>query len=137
MANTARSTDLRNALPSAVTASKRGRQCAGRPHKWPPPANLFRRRLQPITIGFWLGGVALGTAGCVLGACMPYSHPVAVTISIFWWGIYLGCFGASVGALLGLCAEQSPAPPFQRSDGVSSPLSGADSAALAADCRDT
>jgi hypothetical protein len=41
---------------------------------------------------------------------MPYRHPVAVTISVLWWGIYLGCFGASLGALLGLWAEQTSAP---------------------------
>jgi hypothetical protein len=53
-------------------------------------------------VGFWLGGFVLGTAGAIVGACMPYRHPVAVTISILWWGIYFGCFGAYIGALLGL-----------------------------------
>jgi hypothetical protein len=32
---------------------------------------------------------------------VPYAHPVAVASSAFWWGLYFGCFGASVGALLG------------------------------------
>ena len=32
---------------------------------------------------------------------MPYRHPVGVTISILWWGIYLGCLGASIGAGIG------------------------------------
>jgi hypothetical protein len=137
MANTVRSTDLRDAPPSPIPARTGDRQWAIRPHKSQPAANPFRRRLGRITIGFWLGGIVLGTGGCILGVCMPYSHPVAVTISVLWWGIYLGCFGASVGALLGLWAEQAPAPPFQGSDGASNPLSGADSAALAADCRDT
>ena len=61
------------------------------------------------TVGFWLGGGLLGTGGLILGACMPYQHPVGVVISALWWGIYLGCFGASVGALVGLCTERAPA----------------------------
>jgi hypothetical protein len=40
---------------------------------------------------------------------MPYQHPVAVAISVLWWGIYLGCFGASVGALIGLFTERAAA----------------------------
>jgi len=63
--------------------------------------NAFRRRFDRITIGMFLGGLALGTAGCILGASMPYCHPVGVTISILWWGIYLGCLGASIGAGIG------------------------------------
>jgi len=65
------------------------------------------------TLGFWLGGFVLGTAGGILGGCLPYHHPVAVTISVLWWGIYFGCFGASIGALLGLWAEPVPAPPHR------------------------
>jgi hypothetical protein len=68
-------------------------------------------------IGFWLGGALLGVGGCILGICMPYRHPVAVTISALWWGIYLGCSGAILGALLGMWAEQMPAPPAP-SDGT-------------------
>jgi hypothetical protein len=68
---------------------------------------------------------------------MPYRHPVAVTISVLWWGIYFGCFGASIGALLGLWAEQTPAPPSQRSDGAGKPPSGTDSATRAAGYRRT
>jgi hypothetical protein len=55
-----------------------------------------------VSLGFWLGGISLGAAGCILGACMPYQRPVAVAMSVVWWGVYLGCFGASLGALLGL-----------------------------------
>jgi hypothetical protein len=66
------------------------------------PVSLALRRLNPVAVGFWLGGFVLGTAGAIVGACMPYRHPVAVTISILWWGIYFGCFGAYIGALLGL-----------------------------------
>jgi hypothetical protein len=40
---------------------------------------------------------------------MPYHHPVAVAISVLWWGVYLGCFGASVGALIGLFTERAAA----------------------------
>jgi hypothetical protein len=62
-------------------------------------------------VGFWLGGALLGIGGCILGGFMPYSHPVAVTISVLWWGIYLGCLGASIGALLGSWAEPHYASP--------------------------
>jgi hypothetical protein len=88
------------------------------------------RRFKSATIGFWLGGLALGTGGCILGACMPYSHPVAVTISVLFWGIYLGCFGASVGALLGWCADRTAAPPSQGLDGAGMRPRGTDNVAL-------
>jgi hypothetical protein len=82
-----------------------------------PPVAHCRpgRRFKPATIGFCLGGLALGAGGCILGALMPYSHPVAVTISVLFWGTYLGCLGASVGALLGWCADRAPSPPSQES----------------------
>jgi hypothetical protein len=63
----------------------------------------------PLTIGFGLGGGLLGTAGCILGVYMPYHHPVAVVISALWWGIYLGCLGASVGALIVRLTERAQA----------------------------
>jgi hypothetical protein len=64
------------------------------------------------TLGFWLGGIVLGTAGCIIGALAPYEHPVAVTLSMLWWGVYVGAFGGSVGALIGVLAENiSAAPP--------------------------
>jgi hypothetical protein len=90
-------------------------------------------RFKPATIGFWLGGLVLGTGGCILGACMPYSHSVAVTISVFWWGIYLGCFGASVGALLGWCADRTPALPSQEPDGTATRTRATDNLALVRD----
>jgi hypothetical protein len=74
---------------------------------WKSPARSPRRARS--TIGFWVGGVLLGTGGCILGMCMPYHHPVAVVLSALWWGIYLGCFGASVGALIALFTERAPA----------------------------
>jgi len=64
--------------------------------------------LSPLTIGFWLGGSLLGTAGCILGVCMPYHHPAAVVISVIWWGAYLGCLGASVGALIFWLTGRAP-----------------------------
>jgi hypothetical protein len=65
------------------------------------------------TVGFWLGAAVLGTAGCCVGFAMPYRHPVAVTASVLWWGLLLGCLGVSVCAVAGLWAEPtrpSPAP---------------------------
>ena len=87
-------------------------------HRAEKPRGLFDR-----TIGFWLGGALLGIGGCILGGLMPYSHPVAVTISVLWWGIYLGCLGASIGALLGCWAERPHTSPSQvpRTKGRHSP----------------
>src|SRR5262245_5321856 len=80
-----------------------------------PRARLTRRLRFDRSIGFLLGGFILGTTGAIIGACLPYSHPVGVMISALWWGIYSGCFGASLGALLGLWAEQTLTPPSQES----------------------
>ena len=93
--------------------------------KWQPAAKPSRR-LSRVTIGFWLGTVALGTAGCILGACMPYRHPVAVTISVLWWGAYFGCFGASVGAGIGALpgwrTGRAATLPSPGSDGAACPF---------------
>jgi hypothetical protein len=67
-----------------------------------------RRRFDRVAISFWLGGVGLGAAGCILGACMPYRYPVATVLSVLWWGIYFGCLGASLGALGALCLRRPP-----------------------------
>jgi len=83
--------------------------------EWKSPARS--PRLDRLTIGFWLGGGVLGMGGCILGVCMPYHHPVAVMISALWWGIYLGCLGASVGALIALFTERAPAPATGGVDG--------------------
>jgi len=112
MSNPPRLTELRNPSPSSPTATKKAWQGSVR------SPNVRLRRRFDRTIGFWLGGALLGVGGCILGSCMPYRHPVAVTISVLWWGIYLGCFGASIGALLGLWAEQVSAPPSPPSDGA-------------------
>src|SRR5262245_49951097 len=66
-------------------------------------ASLSRwRRFNRATIGFWLAGATSGIAGSIFGACMHYHHPAAIVISMIWWGIYLGCLGASIGALFGM-----------------------------------
>jgi hypothetical protein len=67
-----------------------------------------RRGFGRVTIGIFLGGLLLGTAGCILGAVMPHRHPVGMTISVLWWGLYFGCFGASVGALVGILTDRAP-----------------------------
>ena len=77
------------------------------------------RRFDRVSVGFWLGGATLGTGGCILGGCMPYHHPVAMAISVIWWGIYLGCFGASIGALFGLFTHRAPSS--RRIDAVDRP----------------
>jgi hypothetical protein len=74
------------------------------------------RRLAWPTIGFWLGGVLLGTVGCILGICMSSHHPVGVVLSALWWGIYLGCLGASIGGLVGLVTNRNPALPTWEPD---------------------
>jgi hypothetical protein len=74
----------------------------------------IRRLRLDRALGFWLGGAILGTAGCFVGASMPYRHLVAVTANVLWWGLFLGCLGASLGALLGLWAEQAGPPRHRR-----------------------
>jgi hypothetical protein len=61
---------------------------------------------------------------------VPYRHPVAVTANVLWWGIFLGCLGGSLGALLGLWAERTPAPPSRGPGGAGTPPGGADSPAF-------
>ena len=103
-------TDVRSALDAPITPEN---------EKLPqvPGENGRPREFHPSKWGFCLGGVVLGAAGCILGACMHYQHPVAVSISVLWWGIYLGCLGASIGALFGLCRDRTVALPFQSKDG--------------------
>ena len=67
------------------------------------------RRFDRASIGFWLGGATFATVGCIVGYCMPYHRPVAIAISMIWWGIYIGCLGASLGALIGLFTRFAPA----------------------------
>jgi hypothetical protein len=107
MNTTLRFTDDSNPGPVPGTAE------AGnpRPHVGRTAPQAVRRRFRPVTIGFWLGGLALAMAGCNLGACLPYRHSVGVMASALWWGLYLGCTGASLGALIGLWWDHVPASP--------------------------
>jgi hypothetical protein len=41
-----------------------------------------RRRCSRIALGFWLGGILIGTAGSILGASLSYHHPVAGVVSV-------------------------------------------------------
>jgi hypothetical protein len=100
-------TNPRNLSPAHVATRNESCQSIVRPYQWRPTARPRRRFNRGV--GFWLGGVLLGAGGCILGGCMPYHHPVGVALSILWWGTYFGCFGASIGALVGLWAEQHPA----------------------------
>jgi hypothetical protein len=82
------------------------------------------------TMAFWLVGTGMGMGGCVLGALMPYHHPVAVAMSVLWWGIYFACLGAGVGALVGSLTEPAPPRPSARLGGA-----GMVTTALGLDCR--
>jgi hypothetical protein len=115
------------------TGKPRGR------HTLAPSPGAAEGRARPVavhrprfdrTLYFWLGGFTLGTAGCLTGAYVPYHHPVAVTASALWWGLYFGCLGASLGACTGLLAERISASPSRESAGASEPPGGVASPAL-------
>jgi hypothetical protein len=74
-------------------------------HGWRPRRRAWRPRLGR-TLGFWLGGVVGGAAGCLFGAGMEYQSTLAVTPSVIGWSIYYGTLGASMGVLLGLLGER-------------------------------
>jgi hypothetical protein len=107
MVNKECSTDSRK-LPLLTVIVKNeartGTTFAGRSRAVASPSRRFDR----VSIAFWLGGATFATAGFILGGCMPYTHPVAIAISMIWWGTYTGCLGASLGALLGLLTYCSP-----------------------------
>jgi hypothetical protein len=92
------STDLCNSL-----ASNADRDSAAVPYESESTAKVLRRRFDRDR-GALLGGVCFGVGGWFLGASMPCQHWDSVAISAIWWGIYMGCFGLSLGALLGLWA---------------------------------
>jgi hypothetical protein len=75
-------------------------------------------RFSPVAIGFWLGGLGMGTGGCLLGALMPHHYLVGVAVGVLWWGLYFGCFGASVGALVGVLTDCAPPRPSATGDGA-------------------
>jgi hypothetical protein len=120
MVNKECSTDSRK-LPLLTVIAKNeartGTAHAGRPRAVASPSRRFDR----VRIGFWLGGAAFATAGCILGGSMPYTHPVAIAISMIWWGMYAGCLGASLGALLGLLTYCGP--PSGRTETAGHPMS--------------
>jgi hypothetical protein len=100
--------------PTAATVS--ARHAEPHRHRHAPPGQAFESlvgscRFSPVTVGFWLGGAGMGMGGCLLGALMPYRHPVAVTISVRCWGVYFGCFRASIGALIGVFTDRRPTRP--------------------------
>jgi hypothetical protein len=115
MNSTLRSTNVHdlNAFPDSTGLGNQ--QSTIRPYNRRTAAEPDHHRFSRVAIGFWLGGLTLAVAGCTLGACTPYRHPVGVTISILWWGTYLGCLGASIGAgiagLFGLWWDRTPASP--------------------------
>jgi hypothetical protein len=107
-----RLTDVR-CPPPRRTTPRRQRRPGAVPAQPQSPVALPVRRFDRVALGFWLGAIVLGTVGCVLGARLTSRYPVAVAVRVLWWGIYLGCLGASVGALIGLLMKRSarPAPP--------------------------
>jgi hypothetical protein len=109
MANTSSTLDRSNLMLSSVATANA------------EPRRALRCRYDRITLGFWLGGIILGTAGCLLGAAPPYHHPVARVISVLWWGIYFGCSGACLGALPGLFLERILLPVSQQPENAGTP----------------
>jgi hypothetical protein len=83
---------------------------AGKQWRWP-----VHREVEWTTLAFRVGGIVLGTVGCILGAWMPYGHPVARTLSVLWWGVFLGCLGGSLAVVACLLAERAPACPIEGS----------------------
>src|SRR5262249_50979695 len=115
----ARFMERRRSTPSTVPAGKAEQPRASCAPKESALASLAPPpRCSPATIGFWLGGAGMGIGGCLLGALMPYRHPVAVALSVLWWGLYFGCFGASVGALVGVFADPARTWPSRASAGA-------------------
>ena len=117
MTGTTSLTERRRPPLPPVTTKKRGQRTAPRRSKGKSAASPNRRPFDRVAFGFWLGAIALGTAGCLLGASMPYHHSIAVAASTVWWGAYLGCLGAGVGGLAGLWRKRAPAAPA-RGDGA-------------------
>jgi hypothetical protein len=60
---------------------------------------------------------------------MPYHHPVAVSLSVVWWGVFCGCSGGIAVALLGMALERAPYPPPGKPEGEGKPPTGGSSPA--------
>jgi hypothetical protein len=115
----ARFMERRRSAPSTDSAGKAEPPRASRAPEEPALASLVHtRQLSPVTLGFWLGGAGMAIGGGLLGTMMPYRHPVAMALSVLWWGLYFGCFGASVGALVGVFTDREPTWPSRTSVGA-------------------
>jgi hypothetical protein len=42
---------------------------------------------------------------------MAKRHPVALTMSMLWWGTYFGFFGWSIAAWIDFFTKRPPVPP--------------------------
>jgi hypothetical protein len=118
------STDLPRLSPPSILPESGQRLKAPHPQGWEAAANRFRRRSNRVALAFGLGGGLLATAGGVFGACMPYQHPLAVAVSVIWWGIYYGCFGMGLAALFCFLTGRIPSVPTARTEGAEKPPSG-------------
>jgi hypothetical protein len=105
-----RSTDRRNITSSPITEGTG----AGN--------GTLRRLFVDRTIRCWLCVIALGTAGCIFGARMPYAQSSAVAMSVLWWGFYFGCFGWGISVWISLFTERTPDPPSEGADGPFPPV---------------
>jgi hypothetical protein len=98
------------AMPQDVTRGEnQSRTGTARTGRTRSSARLFRR-FDRVGIGFWLGGATFGIVGCLIGYWMA-QDPVGRAFSAIWWGIYIGCFGASLGALVALFTRRASSSP--------------------------
>ena len=84
MADTPRATALRTPAPFRIPPGPWEWQRADSPRTGPDAFNPFRRRFDRVARGLRIGGLTAGAAGCLVGAGMPYAHPVAVAVSVLW-----------------------------------------------------
>ena len=112
MATTTRLTELRNPSPSPGNPGNGNGKKAVHPHQSQPSANPSRKSDRGV--GLWLGGILPGVVGgCLFGASMANRHPVAMTLSVLWWGLYFGFFGWSIAAWIAFFTEPTPVSPAQ------------------------
>ena len=132
MASTPCLTGERKPPPSPIAAGNGDGQSPARPQQWALAANSFHHRFDRATIGFWVGWVLSAAGGCLFAASMTHQYPGGAVISVLWWGIYCGCTGASISALVCWLTERTPASPPQGPEGAGKPPSGAVGPALPA-----